>query len=70
MPRVQHGRGTVEQDTVHDNPRVTFHLGDGDFYEVTFDVIEGTIAIRGHDGRLVLHPEVSNRISISLDRFK
>lgn len=51
--------------------RITYpqrNYGVDDYFEITV-YRDGRLDIRGHDGRLVVRPEVANKLSIALENF-
>ena len=49
-----------------DRFRVGFQ-GSHDYFEIVVED-DGTLSVRGHDGRLIVRPVVSNMINIELER--
>ena len=42
--------------------------GVSDYIEIDVEQ-DGTLSVRGHDGRIVVRPEVANKINIALEKF-
>ena len=52
--------------------RVTYpqtHGGADDYIDIVVED-DGSLTLRGHDGRLVIRADVSNKINVSLERFQ